>query len=38
MSILGQVLIMLASLLTALQSTKTAGALFIVGLWMVYSS
>lgn len=37
MSTLGTVVMMLATLLTALQATKTAGVLFIAGLWMIYS-
>lgn len=35
MSILGFVLMMLATLLTALQ-VRTAGVLYIVSLWLIY--
>lgn len=37
MSALGTVLVMLSTLLTALQASKTAAALLVVGLWMIYS-
>lgn len=37
MSTLGFVLMMLATLLTALQPTNTAGVLYIIGLWMIYT-
>jgi hypothetical protein len=37
MSALGTVLLILSTLLTALQATRTASVLFIAGLWMVYS-
>lgn len=36
MSTLGFVLMMLATLLTALQAAKTGGVLYIVGLWLIY--
>lgn len=36
MSALGTVLVMLSTLLTALQAAKSGGVLLIVGLWMIY--
>ncbi len=36
MATLGTLLVMLSSLLTMLQASKTAGVLLVVGLWMIY--
>lgn len=36
MSTLGFVLMMLATLLTALQAGNIAGVLYVIGLWMIY--
>lgn len=36
MATLGTLLVMLSSLLTMLQASKTAGVLLIVGLWLIY--